>query len=69
MTQILPAGQYRDPLIVLVDKESAIENRVRGCKGCRHLQFDASGAKIIANCEFGRKVGRKGKCSLWKETE
>ena len=66
---ILPSHQYRDPLDVMIAKEDAIEKRILGCKGCRHLQFDASGAKIIANCDRGRKVGRKGKCSLWKETE
>lgn len=67
---ILPSNHYnRDPLLVLIDKENAIEKRIKGCKGCRHVNFDASGARIIANCDKGRKVGRKGKCSLFKESE
>jgi hypothetical protein len=56
---ILPAKHYGDPLQVLIAKENAIESRIKGCKGCGHLVFDAS----------GRKVGRKGKCSLWRESE
>lgn len=70
LAKILPRHHYgRDPLSILIDKENAIENRVRNCKGCRHLSFDASGAKIIAVCARGRKVGRKGKCSIFKEAE
>lgn len=66
---ILPAHKYRDPLQVLIDKENAIENKLKGCKGCARLSFDASGDRIYATCDRGRKVGRKGKCSLFKESE
>lgn len=66
---ILPTHQYRDPLDVLIAKENAVEHRVKGCKGCARLNFDASGAAIIASCAMGRKVCRKGKCTLWKESE
>lgn len=66
---ILPAHKYRDPLEVLITKENAVENRVRDCRGCSHLNFDASGDRIITNCSRGRKVGRKGKCTLYRETE
>lgn len=66
---ILPSHQYRDPLDVMIAKENAIEKRLKGCNCCARLNFDASGATIIASREFGRKVGRKGKCSLWKEAE
>jgi hypothetical protein len=65
----LPSHKYGDPLQVLINKENAIENRLKGCKGCRFLNFDASGARIVANCDKGRKVGRKGKCSKFKEAE
>lgn len=66
---VLPSHKYGDPLQVLINKENAVENRIKGCKGCKHLTFDASGDRIITSCDRGRKVGRKGKCSIWKETE
>lgn len=56
---VLPAHKYRDPLDVLIAKENAIENRIKGCKGCRHLTYDASGDRIITSCDRSRKVGRK----------
>lgn len=67
--KVLPAHHYGDPLQVLINKENAVENRIRGCKGCKHLTFDASGDRIITSCDRGRKVGRKGKCSIYKESE
>ena len=66
---ILPAHKYRDPLQVLIAKENAVENRIKGCKGCKHLNFDASGDRIITSCDRGRKVGRKGKCAQYREAE
>lgn len=66
---ILPAHKYRDPLEVLISKENAIENRLKGCKDCARLNFDASGDRIYATCSFGKKVGRKGKCTNFKESE
>lgn len=70
LTKTLPSHRYsRDPLDILIDKENAIENRLKGCKGCRHLNFDASGDRIYATCSRARKVGRKGKCTQFKETE
>ena len=70
LTKILPRHHYsRDPLDILIDKENAVENRIKGCKGCVHLNYDASGEKIITSCSRGRKVGRKGRCSIYKETE
>lgn len=66
---ILPAHKYGDPLKVLIAKENAVENRIKGCKGCKHLSFDASGDRIITSCDRGRKVGRKGKCTLYREVE
>lgn len=66
---ILPAHKYGNPLQVLINKENAIENRLKGCKGCKHLSYDASGEKIYATCDRGRKVGRKGKCTLYRESE
>jgi len=65
----LPAHKYRDPLEVLICKENAIENRLKGCKGCARLNFDASGDRIYATCSFGKKVGRKGKCTNYRESE
>lgn len=70
LTKTLPRHHYsRDPLDILIAKENAIENRLKGCKGCRHLNFDASGDRIYATCDRGRKVGRKGKCTQFTETE
>lgn len=70
LTKILPRHHYsRDPLDILIAKENAIENRLKGCKGCKHLTFDASGERIFASCDRGKKVGRKGKCSIWRESE
>lgn len=66
---ILPAHKYRDPLEVLIAKENSVENRIKGCKGCAHLNFDASGDRIITSCSRGRKVGRKGKCTIYREAE
>lgn len=70
LVRILPARFYgRDPALILEEKEMAIARRVGGCKGCCRLNFDASGDRIIANCSRGLKVGRKGKCTKFKETE
>lgn len=70
LTKTLPRHHYsRDPLDILLDKERAIENRLKGCKGCRHLNFDASGDRIYATCSRDRKVGRNGKCTLYLEVE
>lgn len=66
---VLPSHKYGDPLQVLINKENAVENRIKGCKGCAHLSFDASGDRIITSCDRGRKVGRKGKCSIYRESE
>ena len=61
---------YRDPLTVLLNKESAIDNRIRDCRGCSRLSFDASGERIIAVCELKLKVGRSvEKCSMYKESQ
>jgi hypothetical protein len=66
---VLPAHKYGDPLQVLINKENAVENKLKGCKGCTHVTFDASGDRIYATCDRGRKVGRKGKCSIYRESE
>lgn len=55
---VLPAHKYGDPLRVLIAKENAVENRIKGCKGCAHLSYDASGERIFATCDRSRKVGR-----------
>lgn len=56
---VLPAHKYRDPLQVLIGKENAVENRLKGCKGCSRIILDASGDRIITACTRGLKVGRK----------
>ena len=67
---IHPSDIYRDPLDVLLRKESAIENRIKDCRGCSRLSFDASGERIIAVCELNLKVGRRvEKCSMYKESQ
>lgn len=66
---ILPAYKYGNPETVLINKENAIENKLKGCKGCAHLTHDASGDRIYVTCDRGRKVGRKGKCTLYRESE
>lgn len=65
----LPSRYYRDPLDVLMEKEAAVDRRVGGCKGCDRLTVDTSSDRIITVCSRGRKVGGKGKCSLFKEEE
>jgi len=61
---------YHDPLEILIRKESAIDNRIRDCRGCARLSYDASGEKIIAVCELRLKVGRKVEmCSMYREGE
>lgn len=61
---------YHDPLEILIRKESAIDNRIRDCRGCARLSYDASGEKIIAVCELRLKVGRKvERCSMYREGE
>jgi hypothetical protein len=67
---ILPSRMYHDPLEILIRKESAIDNRIRDCRGCARLSYDASGEKIIAVCELRLKVGRKvERCSMYREGE
>jgi len=64
----LPSRMYGDPLDVLIRKESAIDNRIRDCRGCSRLSFDASGERIIATCELRLKVGRRvEKCTMYRE--
>ena len=55
----LPSYKYGNPETVLIAKENAIENRLKGCKGCARIIFDASGHRIITACTRGLKVGRK----------
>ncbi len=67
---ILPSRMYGDPLEVLIRKESAIDNRIRDCRGCVRLSYDASGERIIAVCELRLKVGRRvEKCSMYRESQ
>ena len=66
----LPRYMYGDPAIVYERKESAIDNRIRDCRGCTRLSFDASGERIIAVCELKLKVGRRvEKCSMYRESQ
>jgi len=66
----LPSYMYGDPAKVYEDKESAIDNRIRDCRGCARLSYDASGERIIAVCELRLKVGRKvERCSMYREGE
>ena len=66
----LPSYMYGDPAKVYEAKESAIDNRIRDCRGCSSLSFDASGERIIATYELRLKVGRKvEKCSMYRESE
>lgn len=65
----LPSRMFRDPCLVLIDKEEAITRRVRRCAGCAHLLLDASTERIHAQCGRDRKVGRKGKCTHYKDKE
>ncbi len=65
----LQSYMYEDPAKVYEAKESAIDNRIRDCRGCARLSFDASGERIIAVCELRLKVGRRvEKCSMYRES-
>lgn len=65
----LPSYMYGDPAKVYESKESTIDNRIRDCRGCARLSYDASGEKIIAVCELKLKVGRRiEKCSMYRES-
>ena len=67
---ILPSRMYHDPLEILIRKESAIDNRIRDCRGCARLSYDASGEMIIAVCDLRLKVGRRvEKCSMYRESQ
>ena len=66
----LQSYMYGDPAKVYEAKESAIENRIRDCRGCARLSYDASGERIIAVCELRLKVGRRvEKCSMYRESQ
>ena len=66
----LPSYMYGDPAKVYEAKESAIENRIRDCRGCSRLSFDASSERILAVCELRLKVGRRvEKCSMHRESQ
>ncbi len=65
----LPSYMYGDPAKVYEAKEAAIDNRIRDCRGCVRLSFDASGERIIAVCELRLNVGRRvEKCSMYRES-
>ena len=69
-TVTLPSYMYGDPAKVYERKQSAIDNRIRDCRGCTRLSFDASGERIIAVCELKLKGGRRvEKCSMYKESQ
>ena len=66
----LPGYMYGDPAKVYEAKESAIDNRIRDCRGCARLSYDASGERIIAVCDLRLKVGRRvEKCSMYRESQ
>ena len=66
----LPSYMYGDPAKVYEAKESAIENRIRDCRGCARLSYDASSERILAVCELKLKVGRRiEKCSMYRESQ
>ena len=66
----LQSYMYGDPAKVYEAKESAIENRIRDCRGCARLSYDASGERIIAVCDLRLKVGRRvEKCSMYRESQ
>ena len=66
----LPGYMYGDPAKVYEAKEAAIDNRIRDCRGCARLSYDASGERILAVCELRLKVGRRvEKCSMYRESE
>lgn len=68
--KVYPARYYgRDPMLNVMEKEQSIHRRVRGCIGCRRLMIDASGERLIAVCQSGRKVGAKEICTQYLETE
>ena len=63
---VLPAYKYGNPESIAISEE----NRIRDCRGCTRLSFDASGERIIAVCELRLKVGRKvERCSMYREKE
>ena len=65
----LPGYTYGDPAKVYEAKEAAIDNRIRDCRGCARLSYDASGERIIAVCDLRLKVGRRvEKCSMYRES-
>ena len=63
----LGAYYFQDPVNVLLQREASIEKRVKNCMGCKHLIVTLWAGGIIAECEKGRKAGRKS-CEL-KSTE
>ena len=66
----LPGYMYGDPAKVYEAKEAAIDNRIRDCRGCARLSYDASGERIIAVCDLRLKVVRRvEKCSMYRESQ
>ena len=66
----LPGYMYGDPAKVYEAKETAIDNRIRDCRGCARLSYDASGERIIAVCDLRLKVVRRvEKCSMYRESQ
>lgn len=62
MRETLPAYMYRDPAIVLEQKQ---ENELkRSCAGCVHVfRVEFNGA-VESACNKGRMIGKR--CNLYK---
>lgn len=67
---ILPSHCYtRSAETVASEREQFILRRIGSCNGCKHLTALYDGHEIHTACARGKKVGRKGKCTLYREVE
>ena len=65
MRETLPAYLYRDPMLVLEQKQ---ENELkRSCAGCVHVYRVEIGGSVENGCNVGKVFGKR--CNLYRETK
>lgn len=64
--KVLPSHYYgRDPMQILIDKETAVERKQRSCRGCKHVTVVETDGGLRAVCYLGKKAGTK--CTSYRE--
>lgn len=68
ITKTLPSRFYgRDPLDILIEKETSVERKQRSCRGCKNVNVVEVEVGFRVICNLGKNAGTK--CNSYKEIE